>query len=193
MRRLRQAIDGKYPFPTLAQTRPVICELECDTVPAREKGVPLPPEAFQVQQVVGEDRLVVDDVKSVSVRLAALGDKHAFGTAGWHLDLCRNAERAPQKGRSVCSGNARDFAAVDEFLSARRGAWPGRGEAREGPVIQRIDLILPGFLVEDHLKFLQLVGMLRRNVLGLRVILAQVVKLPSVARRNVRQRDVQNG
>ena len=77
------AIHLKHASAAFAKTGPFVFEVEQDRVFARcERPVAaFPPESLQVDEVVGEHRLALEQIKPVSAKASAQCVDHAFGAA----------------------------------------------------------------------------------------------------------------
>src|SRR5262245_65414301 len=72
------------------RTETVIFEIEYDGVFARRNRLgTLPADAMDVKQVIGEDRLALQQVQPISAKSAPLADQHALRSALRHHDLNR--------------------------------------------------------------------------------------------------------
>ena len=67
-----RAVDAQHALAALAEAGTIIGEVEDDGVLAgRQRLLARPPEALQPQQIVGEDRLALEQVEAVAAEAAA--------------------------------------------------------------------------------------------------------------------------
>ena len=87
--------------------------------------------------------------------------------------------------RGIAVGQAGYFARVGELGAAGDRTRPRRKDALEDGIIQRKHLIFPGLIHEESLQLFQLIGILRREVVVLRIIVGDVIEFPFVAGHEV--------
>ncbi len=160
-----------------ADAEAFILEVELDGVFAgRERIGAFPFEAFQVDHVPEKHRLAFEQVEAVAGEPATGGKDHAFGTAFGNRDVRGDGVGGVEEQRRIALRQADHRLGIDE-LGAAGGDVRTRGDdARGDRGVHREDLILAGFLDEELLQLLHLVGEFVGDVLRLAEVLVQVVE-----------------
>src|SRR6185436_17462279 len=85
------SVHGQGPGASLAGARTVVLEVKDDGVlPGCQRGLASPAELFQSEEVVGEHRLALEQVKAVSAESPAQRVDHPLGAARGDFDLRRD-------------------------------------------------------------------------------------------------------
>ena len=126
------AVHLQHAYAALGDAGSVIGKIEHEGVLARRERIrTFPTEPLQIDEVVGEHRLALQHIQTISAEPAAFSDNHPIAAALWDFHLGGDRVGFGQDVRCVAYGNTRHFIRVGEFGLSRGGARPRRDRARE--------------------------------------------------------------
>ena len=97
----------------------------------RERLCSFPAEVFQSEQVVGEDRFALEQVKTIAPETASERVKHSLGAFRRNFHVSGDRVGLVEYVRCVAAGHAGYFARVGELGAAGHVAWAAaQGRAR---------------------------------------------------------------
>src|SRR4029077_17242296 len=166
----------------LAETGTVVLEVKHDGVLAgRERRWTFPAETFGSELDIGKDRLALDQVETITAKDAAVRIEHPLGSALRNVHLGRDGEGLAEGAGGVSFWYTGHFAGIGKDRLAG-GGIRSRGKSAFGnTVIQRKYIVFRRLDQEELLHITELVRHLGGEVVALRVIFGDVVKLPFVA------------
>src|SRR6185503_1839871 len=75
------AVDLQYAAAALRHAGAVVSEVEFESMLARsERFLPFPPEFLKGEEIIGEDRLALEQIEPVAAEAATVGDDHPVRT-----------------------------------------------------------------------------------------------------------------
>ena len=176
------AVNLQHPGAALGKTGPVVLEVKFESMFAgSQRLLPFPPSFLDREEIIGEDRLALEQIEPVTAETATVGDDHPFPTTGRNLDIRRDRVGLGEDVRRVAIGRAGQFARIGELGSPSDVARLGGENAREVAIVQGEDLVFRRFHDEEFLHLPQLVGHRGCEIVGLRVVVGDVIEFPFVA------------
>ena len=103
--------------------------------------MPFPPRFLHREEIVGEDRLALDQIEPVAAEVPTIGDDHPLPTTGRNLDIRRDGVGLGEDVWCVAIGRAGQIARIGELGSSSGVAWLGSENALEVAILQV--LLLP--------------------------------------------------